>query len=131
MNNLIGMSTGGIYSWDPKIDKQIEIISGLNVRAIEVLFSRKTYLTQGLDIKSISRLKKMKYVSIHAPFYEYDKKEILYDSNQKTKEVIKRLEKIYLEVNAKAIVFHPNLIKSLDLFDNIKMNVCFENMPKK
>ncbi|HOI18465.1 MAG TPA: hypothetical protein PLX15_01230 [Candidatus Woesearchaeota archaeon] len=131
MNNLVGLSTGSIYSWDPKIDKQIEIISRLNVRAIEVLFSHETHLTEGLNIKSISILNKMKYVSIHAPFYKSDKKEIFYDSNQKTNEVIKRLEKIYFEVNAKAIVFHPNLVKRLDLFDNTKMNVCFENMPKK
>ena len=131
MHNLVGISTGSIFSWDESLDKQIELMNRLDISAIEVLFSHKIHLTKGLNINSISMLKKIKYVSIHAPYYEKDKENILYDFDRKTKEVIRQLEKVYFQVNAKAIVFHPNLVKKSGLFDNTKMNVCFENMPKK
>ncbi len=131
MKNLIGISTGSINTWDEKIDNVISIFREIGVEAIEVLFGTLSELDQEFSEENIEYLKGLKYVAIHAPFYDNDRNDLYYEDNDKTKEIIEKCQKFYKLFGAKAIVFHPNLIRDWDILQNIDMNLCFENLPKK
>ena len=126
MSKIVGLSTGSVYLMENSINDQINILREIGVNAIEILIAKGTDLNEKISTKNIEFLKKQKYVSLHAPFYQKEK--IPYDFN---KQNVERLSHFYNKINAKAIIVHPNLVNDWDILSKTDMNVCIENMSEK
>ena len=125
MNNIIGISTGAVI-WEEAINDKIAVLKKAEIKAVEVLFRKTIDLDEKISSENISYLKQLDYLSIHAPFLN-EKHRVFYKNDF----FLKKIQQIYAFLNAKAVVFHPNLISNWDIFENIEMNACMENMPKR
>jgi hypothetical protein len=128
MENKIGISTGTVFPWDSSINNQIKILKKINPEAIELNFANISDLDETLTSENINYLKALNFISLHAPFFTKDREELYYENNLSTQEILNKLEKIYIILKAKAIVFHPNLIHDYSIFKNRNFNICLENM---
>jgi len=70
----------------------------------------------------VSSVQNFDYKSIHAPV------DVRYDDNQATKELLKKIENFYHEIEARLVVVHPGLVDDWKVFDNFKINWAIENM---
>lgn len=127
--NKIGFSTGAIHTWDSSINRQIEILRSIRMDAIEINFAKISDLDEELTDENIAYVRSLDYVSIHAPFFDENRKELYYDNNSAIKKALFKLEKLSQKLNAHAVVFHPDLIKNYSILENLI--ICIENMPVK
>ncbi len=127
MNNIVGVSTGSIHTWAKSLNGTLDILRNAKVEAVEVLFGKTTDLDEKISKENIAYLQSLGYVSIHSPFYDSDKNDFYY----KNSNIIRRLADIYHQIQAKTIVFHPNLLPNLTLIEDLGANVSLENVPKK
>jgi endonuclease IV len=127
----IGFSTGAVYSWDDSINRQIGILKKLGCNAIEISYGMVSSLDEELNMESIKYLKSLDYVSIHAPFFDNERNDLYYTNSKLIRKLLTQLSRVYKSINAKSIVFHPNLIKDYSIFDKLTLNICLENMPRE
>jgi hypothetical protein len=130
MKRLISISKGCF--WNPHlkedVDKDVRLISKLNVDGMEFLLGDvMDLLTFKFKKKSVKILKKLKFNTIHAPFY-LNGEPLTLSSNKRSKRIMKKLYEIYDQINAVNINIHPQQIESFGIFNRKKYNHSIENM---
>lgn len=124
MQNLISISTGFLYKLTRDRNWMIDTIRAFSPEGIEISFARPGRL---LDFKisdsNLKYLKGLKYVSIHAPW-----KDISYGDNQRSKDVISTIKRLYDLIGAKTVVFHQGNVEDSSFITNSGMVVLTENM---
>lgn len=127
MQNLISISTGFLYKFMEDRNEMIKTISRFSPEGIEISFAHPNDLINfKLSESALNYLKSLNYVTIHAPW-----KEISYDTNQESKEVLRLIKKLYDKIQAKYVIFHINEIKNPDILKDIGVNFSIENMDWK
>jgi len=116
----IGFSTGVLYRKEPDFNKLIKIYKSIRVNSLEIFFGQEKLLCYNIKI---GNLKSFKHISIHAPT-----RNVIYKNDKKTKKILAQIEKIYKKLNAKFIVFHPDLVKDWKIFKNYSFEMAIENM---
>jgi len=129
MQKVIGFSSGDIYSWAPSINEQIEVLKKIPCNAIEINYAGVPSLNEEITEENIDYLHSPDYVSIHAPFYGDSRSDLMYENNDATAGILRKLKGHYDRIGARAIVFHPNLIGDYSIFKGFDFNACLENMP--
>ncbi len=124
MQNPICISTGFLYRFMNDRNEMIQKIKKFLPDGIELSFA---YPHQLLSFKiseeNLKYLQSLKYNSIHAPW-----KEIIYGKNKECGEVLKTIEELYKQINARNVVFHKspqddmNILKKYDFVASIENN---------
>jgi hypothetical protein len=109
--------------------ERIKLLLSFEDEAVELDYVVADRLEEKLDAEDIQRLKKFKYISIHAPALTAEGgKWIKYPSNEAEK-IINQIISIANEVNVKTIVFHPDLVDDFNwLYEKVGDRLAFENM---
>jgi len=127
-------STGNFYiPGKTNLNKEIKKTIELGVDGVEVTIGRATDMrTLKLDKKIIKELRKLNYNAIHAPFYLFQTKtknrRIYYWNSDYYKRLLKKMHRLYDNIEAVNMNFHPNLIKNFKLLENNDYNYSIENM---
>lgn len=117
----IGFSHSVLFKvHDVYSNKNIQLFVDCGCTAIEVNFhhAKEADLLENI----IESVRDFQYISIHSPV------DIRYSNNAETKRVLKKIEELYLKLNAKLVVIHPDLVDDWRIFDDIKINWAIENM---
>jgi len=130
-NNTIklGYSVGGSTN-QYSLKKKIEILLSVENFAVELSYITGMGRNKELDQEDIDRIKQFDFVSIHAPalISEDPKIWIKYPSTEGNI-AIEKLLKVAQQIDANAILFHPDLIEDFDwLNKQIGDLLVFENM---
>ncbi|MFH1511488.1 MAG: TIM barrel protein [Candidatus Woesearchaeota archaeon] len=126
---LIGFATGNIYRL-AKQDRSnlLDFARKLNIQALELTFAdRKDLEETNLRKQHIHWLRKLDYVSIHAPFR-------LIQDSETSKQVIEQLDMIatlYHLTKACNVIIHPSDLPEKEILASYDMNFSTENMPRK
>ena len=124
---VVAISIGCCFDLGLSRLESIHFLEKYPIDGIELMFAfPEELMTFELDEKILASLKKLDFVSIHMPF-----KNISYDSDQETKQLLKKTVTLAKKINAQYLVFHPQTIKDFNLLKNIPIQVCIENMNKK
>jgi len=122
--NKIGFTTGSLYRSNIPFDQRIGIYHSLGADAIELGFATPDQLFgYQLPKQTIADLSKFEFVSIHAPW-----KEVVYDSDSTTQEIITKLRLICDQLSIQGLVLHPDTIRDLDILDQSGLPFLLENM---
>jgi len=130
MNRLFCFSTGNIWRLTEGKNRAglIDKIKELDIDGVELIFGSKEGLYNfSLKSSQLSFLRKLDYVSIHAPFR-------LASNAAGQAEVIKQLDIIqiiYNRINAKNVIIHPNDLPPPEVLEAYNMQFSTENLPKK
>ncbi len=122
---------GNIWRWNSSGNRNalIDYVKGLDVNGVELTLATKEDLySLKLSEDNILWLKKLGYVTIHAPFY-------LFSESKNEKDLSDQLDTIttiYRQVEAKRVVIHPEpeLIQS-DILKEYSLQFTIENLPRK
>lgn len=127
-HRIIGIASGCFWKFDrsPNRDALIKYVAETGVEGIELTF----YGINGLKaffLSDSSReyLKMTRFTSIHSP----DLKRIK-NKRQEMYAILCELEKLYYEIEADYIVFHPDSIKDYGIFRRFSFNTAIENLDK-
>lgn len=124
---LICFATGNIWRWKSNNNKRIDLLrkSKLDIDGIELTVGYKNLLYKlKLSPENKRWLRGLKYVSIHAPFG-------LVHNSRNYQEFYKQMEllkKIYLSINAKALVIHPMDLPKPEIMRKYPFKALTENM---
>jgi endonuclease IV len=131
MYNQIGISTVMLLDKKTSLDQKIDFLRTSDIKVIELQYARYFDLAQPISEKNHDYLKSLDYLSIHAPYFNEKTDELIYDGGARCNTVMDFLSEIYNKLNAKAMVFHPNLILDWSVMKRIEgINVCIENMTR-
>ena len=131
VQRTFSFALGNIWQWESSENRDvlIDYVKGLDVTGIELtLATKKNLYSLKLSKKNILWLKKLDYVTIHAPFN-------LFGESKNDKDVSDQLDaitKIYHQVDAKRVIIHPEpeLIQS-DILKEYPIKFSIENLPRK
>lgn len=134
MKRAILFSTGNTYRLYSSTHEQIGACMKLDADGIEIIFpTRKKLMDFHFNKNELIVFKKLKYKTIHFPFYKNMEKEefYLYDN----KGCRKALEKIYSlskQIGAQNINVHAHQIKNIKVFDGLDdINYTIENLTER
>lgn len=123
----IGFTTGSLYLTKIPFDDRIKLYNSLGASAIELSFSTPSHLLNyNLTEYAIKLINKYKYVSMHAPWID-----VKYNSNETSKEVIKKLEYLCKKLPIKGVVLHPDIIYDFKILEKSGLPFLLENMDKR
>ena len=117
----IGFSTGDLYTKSSlEIKKGLDNLEKIGSTAVEIS------VWGGMDSPSLDKIIKndfngFEYISLHAPGGPYKK-------DDPTKKFLNKLEEINSEIRLDQIIFHPNEIEDMAVFDNYSLPIAIENM---
>ena len=131
VQRTFSFALGNIWRWDNSENRNalVDYVRDLDVNGIELTLAKKKNLySLRLSKKNILWLKKLRYVTIHAPFN-------LFRESENEKDVSDQLEtitRIYQLVGAKRVIIHPvpELIQS-DILKKYPIQISIENLPRK
>jgi len=113
------------------LKERIDIALSVEKYALEISYGiADELIKERLDNADIEKIKQFEFVSIHAPvFISKDPKIIVKYPCKEGEEIIKQLLEIAKKINAKAILFHPDLVTDfIWLNEKIGKLLVFENM---
>ena len=123
MDNPICISTGCVRRLLKDTNKGINLLRQFSPKGIEVSFPySKNLINFDLEKDNLKYLETLKFNSIHAPFKDY-----IYENNEKSKEILRRISDLYKRINARNVVFHKDTIKDYDFIANNDFVVSLEN----
>ncbi len=123
MMNPICISTGCIYRLSDDRNELIKIIKGFSPDGIELSFAYPEYLFNfAITPENLEYIKSLKFVSIHAPMFD-----IVYGDNQRSREVLKLIEKLYKQVGARNVVFHKDEVEDISEITKYDFTASLEN----
>lgn len=131
MKRIICFSTGNMYKIHTDMNKKVSKCLKLKVDGIELLFGEASILPKfKLSKKNSIGLKKLKFNTIHLPFYKTNKKEKLYFFNTSyCKKIIGKACKIAKQIDAKNINLHAHQLKNPKVLEGFEdFNFTFENL---
>ena len=109
----------------PSTNEPFTIVRSLGYDTVELVFVNFQRIKDGwLDEILVEDLIGFKYVSLHAPKFNYGK-------NDDTKFIFEKIGKINKIRKLDTVVFHPDPIEDFNVFKNVKFSVSFENMGDK
>ena len=122
---------GNIWRWGSSGNRNslIDYVRGLDVTGVELtLATKKDLYSLKLSNENTLWLKKLDYVTIHAPVD-------LFEASENEKELsdqLDTLKKIYHQIDAKRVIIHPEmeLIQS-DILKEYPIQFSIENLPRK
>ncbi|MBU0598642.1 hypothetical protein KKF61_06685 [Patescibacteria group bacterium] len=122
---LFGFSTGVLHK-ETDAKHALYIMKQLGCQAVELGFIRKSRIDDGwLESIEAKDLVGFKYVSFHAP-------KMYYKNNEETHEILNLIENFYKKVYPlDMVVFHPDNVIELEVFNNLPFPVGFENMDNR
>lgn len=128
MARLIGFSLGTIWRWVSKDNAAglIDYARKLDIDGIELNFSRGMLLGMRLDRSQLAWLRKLRYVSIHAPFEL--QKPVGVRGAEEFAYQMDRIWELYRRVRAKNLIMHPGQLPGRRLLDEYDFRVSTENM---
>ena len=120
----IGFSTGALFKFCT-IKEALILYKKHNIRIIEIN-ALKLDLTSKKSLADITKedLDYFDYVSFHAPKFDYQ-------DNQATRSILTQIEKINQLHKLDLVVFHPDIVRDYNIFNNISLPIAFENMDIK
>ncbi len=126
MQNILCLSVYKNRNWpETNIAAMLDIAKNLDISGIELVFgTSKELFSFSLSGQDINWIKKLKYVSIHAPF------EPIKLGSEVMLQQLKWLSYISARVNAQNIVIHPPNLPRPELLSKYGLNVCTENTKK-
>lgn len=127
MSRIISFALGNVWRWEksPNRDGLIEYAKNLEVDGVELAFSRpEELLAFQLSSSNEKFLKGLAYVTIH-PSLDFIERAVSERGLVRQLEVI---AKIYRQVGAKNVIFHPHDLPKRGLLDNFSFKVCVENL---
>lgn len=102
MKNPICISTGTIYKLSNDRNEMIKILQKFKPDGIELSFAYPQYILDfQISDENLKYMQSLKFNSIHAPW-----KEISYSDNELCHTVLKAIENLYKQINAKNVVIH-------------------------
>jgi len=123
MENPICISTGFLYRLTNDRNEMIRGIREFLPSGIELSFARPQYLFDfAISQENLEYLRNLKFNSIHAPW-----KEIVYGDNQKSKDVLGAIEKLFKQIKARNVVFHKEQIDDIRAVVNRSFIASIEN----
>lgn len=123
MRNPICISTGFLYRFMNDRNDMISKIKEFLPFGIELSFAYPQYLFSFMINKeNLEYLKTLKLNSIHAPW-----KEIIYGNNQKSKDTLEAIEKLYKQIGARNVVFHREQLDDINIITNYNFVASIEN----
>jgi len=123
MKNPICISTGFVYKLSKDMNEKIGMLKNFFINGIELCFAYpEDLLSFVINQENIRYLRVLKFISIHSPW-----KEVIYGNNQKTKDILRTLEKLYKEIGAYNVVFHKEQIDDINIITNYDFTASIEN----
>jgi endonuclease IV len=131
VQRTFSFALGNIWRWDSSDNRNtlIDCVRGLDVRGIEITLATKRDLySLKLSKRNIRWLKKLDYVTIHAPFNLFGESE----NEKDVSDQLNTIATIYHQVDAKRVIIHPepDLIQS-DILRGYPLQFTIENLPRK
>lgn len=131
VQRTFSFALGNIWRWDSSENRNalIDYVRGLDVTGVELtLATKKDLYSLKLSKENILWLKKLAYVTIHAPFN-------LFGESENEKDVSDQLDTItaiYHQIDAQRVIIHPEpeLIQS-DILKEYPIQFSIENLPRK
>ena len=130
MARIISFALGSIWRWEKSQNRDdfIKYAKSLDIDGVELtLSSKEELLAFKLSPSNEKFLRSLAYVTIHAPF-DFIKKA----GNEP--EIIRQLEvvaKIYQQVGAKNVIFHPYDLPERRILDKFDFKVSTENLRQR
>lgn len=122
-DKIVSISTGLVYHFTDDRNQMIEMLRQFKPSGIELNFYHPQVL---LDFEpsdaNIKYLTCLDYVSIHAPWVD-----IRYGDNQVCQKTMEKIERLYQQVQAKNVVFHPLEVDDWSVFKLCRFNCSIEN----
>ena len=123
----IGFTTGSLYKSDIPLDERIRLYHSLGASAIELSFLTPSQLSAFQLSGQIEKyIHKFSSVSIHAPC-----KDIRYDGNKETQEVIEKLRALCHRLPITGLVLHPDTIDDFEVLETSGLPFLLENMDRR
>lgn len=123
MKNPICISTGFVYRLTNDRNEMIKMIREFSPQGIELSFAYPQYLFDfKISPENLEYLKTLDFVSIHSPW-----KEITYGNNQKSRDVLEAIEKLYKQIGARNVVFHKEQVEDLQVITSYNFAASIEN----
>ena len=124
MQNPICFSTGSVYKFYADFNEQITKIREFNPDGVELCFAHPTsFLDFVISDENLRYLHSLQHVSIHSPVIE-----ITYRDDEKTREILTKIEKLYQQVRAKNVVFHSEEMENIEILKNYNFTASLENL---
>ena len=118
---LLGFSTGVLHKTHTT-KEALKIIKDIGCTAVELGFVKMEQIEQGwLDKISPEDISSFRYVSLHAPKFDYG-------NNAGTEVLFKKMAEVNALRKLDCVVFHPDCVKDFGVFKNAPFRIAFENM---
>lgn len=126
---IVCLSTGAIYKWKKNINSLFGVCKKISqLDGVELMLTADNLgQYQGINNENIKWLRKLKHVTIHSPI------KIKWNSlnENKARNILNLVYKIYQKVRAKAIIFHVTELPSPDILSKYNFKIFVENTTKK
>lgn len=122
----LGFSTGCLYRLIPSIHETVEIYSSLEVGAELSFPTPFSLMNFKLDERFVDSLKKLRRVSVHAPW-----KGIEYGENDKTYYIFRELRKLSEKLWISGFVLHPDIVSDFSVLEKSGLYFLIENMDRR
>lgn len=123
-NIKLGFSTGVLHKTH-RTKGALKKMRDLGYDTVELGFVKLIGFEEGwLDELTAEDLSGFKYMSFHAPKFDYGK-------NEGTYELFEKIKKIDNMRKLNTVVFHPDTIEDFSVFSEAGFNVAFENMDNR
>lgn len=132
MKRLVCFSSGSLYVSTEKSDFHRDIKKCFKLRrtdGVEILFAEATKLIQfKFDKSELDFLRGLKFKTIHAPFY-FNAKHLKarYNNSPVYKKLLKKLYRLYDQIECDNINIHPHQIRSYKIFNTKDYQHSIEN----
>lgn len=128
MARLLGFSLGSIWRWagEGNAAELLGYARQLGIDGIELNFSQDMLLGMRLDGRLLSWLRKLSYVSVHAPF-ELQKPAGRHGAEELASQ-LDRIWDLYRRIRAKNFILHPSQLPGRRMLDWYGFSVSTENM---
>lgn len=128
MARIFSFALGNIWRWSKNRASLLKYAKKLDISGVEITFATSKELFDfKLSNSDKNWLKKLDYVTIHAPFFDFA---INKDENQ-IKIRLDCIYKLYKEINAKNVIIHPDQLPLKNLLKNYDFNISTENLESR
>lgn len=125
MARIFSFALGNIWRWQKDRADLIKYARKLDISGVEItLATAKELLDFKLSNSDRNWLKKLDYVTIHAPFFDFGSIE----DESSIKNYLDRISKLYKQINGKNVIIHPDQLPPKNLLKKYDFNISTENL---
>ncbi len=127
MDRIFGFATGNLWT-SKDMNRLLESIMEIGVSGVELTFGTKGELYSfRLSNKNRSWLRKLEYVSVHAPFRLVAES----DGEEEVARQLDIIQGLYDDVDARNVVIHPDNLPEPEILESYDFFVSTENLEKR